>query len=65
MTKLDESSHPEGVTGPLEDQLNLKCMTKQDWVESQSKDQTFGKIIHLLKQRSCTVEKLRALTTMR
>ena len=28
-TILDESSHPE---------MNPKCMTKQDWVEAQSKD---------------------------
>ena len=30
-TKLDESGHLEMATGPIEDQLNLKCMTKQDW----------------------------------
>ena len=51
VTKPDDSSHPEVTTGPLEDQLNPKCMTKQDWVEGQSKNQTIGKIIHLFKTK--------------
>ena len=34
VTKPDESSHPEIATGSLQDQLNSKCMTKQDWVKS-------------------------------
>ena len=49
--KLDESGHPEIDTGPVEDQLNQKHMTKQDWVEAQSKDKTIGEIIHLFKTK--------------
>ena len=51
VTQLDESSNPEMANGPLEDQLNLKCMTKQDWVETQFKDTTIGEIIHLFKTK--------------
>ena len=67
VTKPDESSDLVRATGPLGDQLNLKCMTKQDWVEGQSKDKTkkLVKSFNCLKQRSCTVEKLMKLTTMR
>ena len=35
-TKSDDSSHPE---------MNLKCVTKQDWMEAQSKDKTIGKVV--------------------
>ena len=38
VTKPDNSSHPEVVTGQVKNQLNPKCMTKLYWVEAQSKD---------------------------
>ena len=40
--KSDRSSHPE---------LNLKCMTKQNWVEAPSKNKTIGEIIQLFKTK--------------
>ena len=51
VTKPDVSSHLEGVTGHLKNQLNPKCMTKLDWVEAQSKDKTIGEIIQLFKAK--------------
>ena len=46
------------TTGPLEDQLNPKCMTKQDWVEAQSKDKTIGEIIQLFKTKELYCRKV-------
>ena len=46
--KLDDSIHPEVVT---DHQLNPKCMTKLDWVDTQSKDKTIGGIIQLFKAK--------------
>ena len=62
--KVDDSDHFALMSGQWRDQLNLKCMTKQDWVEAQFKDKQLVKSFICLKQRSCTVEKLMKLTTM-
>ena len=48
LTKLDESGDPE---------MNLKCMTKQDWVKAQSKDKTIGEIIQLFKRKELCCRK--------
>ena len=45
------TDHLAPTTGQLEDKLNPKCMTKQDWMEAQSKDKTIGEIIHLFKSK--------------
>ena len=37
------------TTGPLENKLNPKCMTFQDWVDAQSKDKIIIKIVLLFK----------------
>ena len=58
VTKPDNSSHLEVATGPLKDQLNQKCMTKQDWVEVQSKDKTISEIIHLFKTKELYCRKV-------
>ena len=61
VSKVDDSNHPAVSSGQLGDKLNPKCMTKQDWVESQSKDKTIGEIIHLLnskKQHCCKINEL-------
>ena len=56
VSKADDSDHPALTSGQLGEQLNSKYMTKQDWVEAQSKDKTIGKIIHLFKTKKlyCT-----------
>ena len=36
ITSADDSNHL--TTGPLENKLNPKCMTIQDWVDAQSKE---------------------------
>ena len=51
VTEPDDSSLPEIATDPLEDQLNPQCMTKEDWVEAQSRDKTLSEIIHLFKNK--------------
>ena len=40
ISKADDSGHLALISGQAEDKLNPKCMTKQDWVEAQSKDKT-------------------------
>ena len=37
--------------GQLENKLNPKCMTIQDWVEAQSKDKIISEIVHLFKSK--------------
>ena len=58
VTRVDESGHPEIATGSLKDQLNPKCMTKQDLVQGQSKDKTIGKIIHLFNTKEMYCRKV-------
>ena len=44
----------------LEDKLNPKCMSIQDWVESQSKDKMIGEIVQLFKSKKlchCKISK--------
>ena len=49
--KVDDSDHLALATRQLENKLNPKCMTVQDWVETQSKDKIIGEIVHLFKSR--------------
>ena len=58
MTKPDESGCLKMSTDPLEDQLNLKCMMMQDWVEVQSKDKTISEIIHLFNTKELYCRKV-------
>ena len=49
ITSRDDSDHL--TTGSLENKLNPKCMTIQDWVDAQSKDKIIGEIVLLFKSR--------------
>ena len=49
--KADNSDHPALASRQSGDKLNPKCMTKQDWVEAQSKDKTISEIMHLFKTK--------------
>ena len=49
VSNVDDSDHQAPASRQSGDQLNPKCMTQQDWVEAQSKDNTIGEIIHLFK----------------
>ena len=51
VSKADNSDHLALASGQSGDKLNPKCMTKQDWVEAQSKDKIIGEIIHLFKSK--------------
>ena len=51
VSKTHNSDHLALTSGQSGDKLNPKCMTKQNWVEVQSKDQTIGEIICLLKSK--------------
>ena len=51
VSKVDNSDHPALAFRWSGDKLKPKCMTKQDWVEAQSKDKSSGKIIHLFKSK--------------
>ena len=56
ITSVDDSDHL--ATGLLENKLNPKCMTIQDWVDAQSKDKIIGDIVLLFKSRelcSCKI----------
>ena len=64
-SKADDSDHPALASRQSGDRLNPKCMTKQDWVEAQSKDKTIGKMFHLHKSKKYTVVKSIELTKMR
>ena len=46
---IDNCDHLLLASGQSGDKLNPKCMTKQDWVEVQSKDKTISEIICLFK----------------
>ena len=63
-SKADDSDHL-ALSGPSEDKLNPKCVTKQDWVETQSKDKTIGEIIHLFKIKELYCRKINETETMR
>ena len=49
ITSVDDSDHL--TTGLLENKLNPKCMTIQDWVDVQSKDKIISKIVLLFKSK--------------
>ena len=49
ISKADDYGYLALASGYSEEILNPKCMTKQVWVEAQSKDKTIGEIIHLFK----------------
>ena len=49
VSKVDDSDHPGLASRQSGGKLNPKCITKQDWVEAQSKDKTISEIIHFLK----------------
>ena len=51
VSKADDSDCLALVSRQSGDKLNPKCMTKQDWVEAQSKDNMIGEIIHLFKSK--------------
>ena len=51
VSKVDDSDHLALASRHSGDKLNPKCMTKQDWVEAQSKDKTIGEIIHLFQTK--------------
>ena len=46
------------ATGQLENKLNPKCMTIQDWVEAQSRDKIIDKIVHLFKSKKLYCHKI-------
>ena len=50
-SKVDDSDHLALTSRQSGDILNPKGMTKQDWVEVQSKDKMIGEIIHLFKSK--------------
>ena len=53
ITSVDDSDHP--IIGLLENKLNPKCMTIQDWVDTQSKDKIIDEIVLLFKsQKLCS-----------
>ena len=44
----------------LEDKLNPKCMSMQDWIEAQSKDKIIGEVVQLFKSKKlchCKISK--------
>ena len=49
LSKADESDHLTLASRWSRNKMNPKCMTKQDWVEAQSKDKTIGEIINMFK----------------
>ena len=52
----DDSDCP--ATRQLENKLNPKCMTINDWVEAQSKDKIISKIVHLFKPKKLCCHKI-------
>ena len=53
-----DSDHLAPATRLLENELNPKCMTIQDWVEAQSKDKIISEIVQLFKSRNLRCHKL-------
>ena len=49
ITSVNDSAHP--TTRPLENTLNPKCMTIQDWVDTQSQDKIISEIALLFKSK--------------
>ena len=45
----DDSDHL--ATGQLENKLNPKCMTIQDWIEAHSKDKRVSKIVYIFMSK--------------
>ena len=58
VSKADESDLLALTSRWSGDKLNPKCMTKQDWVEAQSKDKIIGEIIHLFKTKRLYCRKI-------
>ena len=58
VSMADDSDHLVLTIGQEGDKLNPKCMTKQDWVEAQSKNKTIGEIIHLFKTKKLYCRKI-------
>ena len=52
ISKVDGSDCLALASRQSGDKLNPKCMSKQDWVEAQSKHKTIGEIIHLFKTKN-------------
>ena len=65
VSKADNSDHPAPASRRSGDKLNPKCMTKQDWVEAQSKDKIIGKIIHLFKSKKLYCCKINEIDKIR
>ena len=53
---VNDSDHP--TTGPLENNLNPKYMTIQDWVDAQFKDKIISEIVLLFKSRKLCSHKI-------
>ena len=64
-SKADDSDHMAPASGHSGDELNPKCMMKQDWVEAQSKDKIIGEIICLLKSKKLYCCKINEIDKMR
>ena len=56
ITNADDSDHL--AIGLLENKLNPKCITIQDWVEAQSKDKIISEIVHLFKSMKMCCHKI-------
>ena len=56
VVNVDESDHL--ATGQLENKLNPKYMTIQDWVEAQSKDKIISEIVHLFRSKKLCCHKI-------
>ena len=51
VSKVDNSNHAALAFQQSEGKLNPKCITKEDWVEAQSKDKIISEIINLFKSK--------------
>ena len=58
VSKADDTDLPALASRQSGGKLNPQCMTKQDWVEAQSKDKTIGEIIHLFKIKKLHCRKI-------
>ena len=58
VSKVDEPDYLALASRQSVDQLIPKCMTKQDWVEAQSKGKTISEIIHLFKTKELYCRKI-------
>ena len=65
MTHLDGSECLALASRQSGQKFNQKCMTKQDWVEVQSKDKAIGEIIHLFKTKKLYYCKINEIDEMK